>query len=272
MHLTIFSYDETLAAWFYYDFSNGETQWNHPLDDTFRDKVTKARAEALEASVKGKVAHNNSDTEQTLDIPKDDIIEASDKQKDDDNDEDSEYKDVKLAAAVEVEDNTEISTATNEILEQEHSSKNMLPLAPLAPIGGTSKALPPLKKLSPLGSIEKAPAGGMDLKPLGSINMKPLEKERPSVNFDSPKKASRPLKLGMGKSFLKTDSMESLEQKDNSDQTSIRSSGSQKGILKTQPVQSNDALIRQAMMQREEKRIMFNLGANIEFASEVNIF
>ena len=259
MHFTIFSYDETLAAWFYYDFSNGETQWNHPLDDTFRDKVIKARAETFEASNKTKAAVNNSDTEQTVDISKDDKVE--------DHDDNSEYKNVELA--VEVDDNTEISTATNDILEQEHSSKNMLPLAPLAPIGGSSKALPPLKKLAPLGSIEKTPVGNIDLRPLGGINDKSLDKEKPSV--DSPKKTTRPLKLGMGKSFLKTDSMESLDQKDNSDQASIRSTGSQKGILKTQPLQSNDALIRQAMMQREEKRIMFNLGANIEFASEVII-
>ena len=134
---------------------------------------------------------------------------------------------------------------TNDILEQEHSARTMLPLAP---IGGASKALPPLKKLAPLGSIDKAAGGGIDLKPLGSISSKPLEKEIKSsqMNYESPKKAStnqntaflsrdslltnhspqkasRPLKLGMGKSFLKTDSMESLDH--NSDQASVRSSG-----------------------------------------------
>ena len=50
---------------------------------------------------------------------------------------------------------------------------------------------------------------------------------------------------------------------------SVRSGSSQRGILKSQ-TQQHDVLLRQAMIQREEKRIMFDLGSNIEFASEVN--
>ena len=69
----------------------------------------------------------------------------------------------------------------------------------------------------------------------------------------------------MGRSFLKTESQESLERKDDSEQNSIRSGGSQRGILKSQ----HDVILRQAMRERDEKRIMFDLGSNIEFASEV---
>ena len=32
-----------MDAWFYYNTADGSTQWNHPLDDVYRDKVVEAR-------------------------------------------------------------------------------------------------------------------------------------------------------------------------------------------------------------------------------------
>ena len=37
------SYEETLSQWFYFNTSAGTTQWNHPLDDIYKDKVEEAR-------------------------------------------------------------------------------------------------------------------------------------------------------------------------------------------------------------------------------------
>ena len=149
--------------------------------------------------------------------------------------------------------------------------------APLGPIGKKAP-LGPIKKLAPLGTLDKPP-----LAPLGSLRSDSLEKTKLSEigkqnsrdsDTSSPARpqTERPLgKLaigGLGRSFLKTESQESLERRDDSEQNSIRSGGSQKGILKSQ--QQQDVLLRQAMIQRDEKRIMFDLGSNIEFASEVS--
>ena len=38
-----FSLDETLGDYYYFNFETGETQWNHPLDKIFREKVIEAR-------------------------------------------------------------------------------------------------------------------------------------------------------------------------------------------------------------------------------------
>ena len=35
--------DETLGDYYYFNFETGETQWNHPLDKIFREKVIEAR-------------------------------------------------------------------------------------------------------------------------------------------------------------------------------------------------------------------------------------
>ena len=37
------SFDETLDAWYYFNFTNGATQWQHPLDSFFRERVEAAR-------------------------------------------------------------------------------------------------------------------------------------------------------------------------------------------------------------------------------------
>ena len=139
------SYDETLAAWFYYDFTNGDTQWHHPLDEIYKEKVIKAREEsAKQKGDEGDVKPvNNSDTEQTLDIPKD-IEKTHSKskseettQKNEDDDINSEYKDLKVKnrQLLDVDENTEISVDTTEILEQQSDRNMMQPLAPLGPIG-----------------------------------------------------------------------------------------------------------------------------------------
>ena len=295
----MFSYDETLAAWFYYDTTNGDTQWNHPLDDIYREKVIAARAEAAASAVKAGV---NSETEQTEDIPRD--TDAGD------NEDNSEYKHLKLVPkllpVLDADENTEISVDTNEIL----TDAAMMPLAPLGPIANKKPLpLPPLKKLSPLGSIDTQPLASLDHKPLGGIgrrssgekssvssfdkdkssllvNPNPGFKKSPDAAKDnvedsdntnvSPKRSQRKgLRLGLGKTFLKSESLESLEARDSEDQNSAVSGGSGSaragaGILKAGAGESSSSLLRQAMMQREEKRIMFDLGANVEFASEVS--
>ena len=128
---------------------------------------------------------------------------------------------------------------------------------------GSKKPLAPLKRLAPLGSIDRPPLGSIDQKPLGLIGKKnSLEKEKSPLLNDllkqspkrnneaddvSPKRGLRGLSLGMGKTFLKSDSLESQERaEDTSEQTSVRSGasgGSGRGILKS------DNLLRQAMMQ-----------------------
>ena len=249
----IFSYDETLAAWFYYDFSNGETQWNHPLDEFYKQKVIEARADVCS---KEAVDVRNSDTEHTIDDITNDCGDKLDEVEEDQ----SEYKEIHFKEEL-VDNSTD--TSDKEV--------NMLPLTPLGPIGQSKPALPPLKKLAPLGSIDKPPLGSIEKRPaLGRIGSDPEMKvgnnDDEEERQGSPAKTSRGLKLGMGKSFLKTESTESLDHRDSSEQNSVRSTSSQKGILKTQ---TPETLLRQAMMQRDEKRIMFNLGANMEFASEV---
>ena len=38
-----FSLDETLGDYYYFNIETGETQWDHPLDKIFREKVIQAR-------------------------------------------------------------------------------------------------------------------------------------------------------------------------------------------------------------------------------------
>ena len=252
------------------------------MDDIYKEKVVKAREEQLKQTVNNPT--NDSETEQTLDIPKD--IEKKQIINQDqeplinikESSEDSKFKKRLL---LDVDENTEISVDTNEILEHQ-SENNMMALAPLGPIG-SKKPLAPLKKLSPLGSIDKPPLGSIDQKPLGLIGKKKSLEKTPLYNDNlkqspksddnvpegidkSPKRGLKGLKMGMGKTFLKSDSLESQERGEDSDQTSVRSGasgGSGRGILRP------DNLLRQAMMKREEKRIMFDLGSNVQFASEV---
>ena len=110
------SYDETLAAWFYYDISTGETQWDHPLDDLYREKVEAARS-SLQKS-------NNSETEQTNELPRDEV--TLDKK---DTLEIDQDKNVKNKLNIDIDENTEISVDTCEILEQ--SERAMMSLVRL---------------------------------------------------------------------------------------------------------------------------------------------
>ena len=130
--------------------------------------------------------------------------------------------------------------------------------APLAPLGGLRSDSFEKPKLSDIGKQTSTTS-------TTSINSKDVE----ASNTGKPRNAPGKLALGgLGRSFLKTESEESVERREDSEQNSVRSGGSQRGILKSQ-AQQHDVLLRQAMIQREEKRIMFDLGNNIEFASEV---
>ena len=55
-----FSLDETLGDYYYFNFETGETQWNHPLDKIFREKVVQAR---LAVADKGVTLQYNSNQE-----------------------------------------------------------------------------------------------------------------------------------------------------------------------------------------------------------------
>ena len=122
---------------------------------------------------------------------------------------------------------------------------------------------------SPLAALGSLRSESFEKTRLGDIGKQTSRGSETSSPAKSEGSIQRPLgKLGiggMGRSFLKTESQESLERKDDSEQNSIRSGGSQRGILKSQ----HDVILRQAMRERDEKRIMFDLGSNIEFASEV---
>merc|ERR1719192_2554818 len=39
-------FDETLDAWYYFNFTNGATQWQHALDSFFSERVETARLQA----------------------------------------------------------------------------------------------------------------------------------------------------------------------------------------------------------------------------------
>ena len=39
----LFSLDEALGDYYYFNFETGETQWSHPLDDIYREKVIQTR-------------------------------------------------------------------------------------------------------------------------------------------------------------------------------------------------------------------------------------
>ena len=86
------------------------------------------------------------------------------------------------------------------------------------------------------------------------------------------------LRFGSSKSFLKAESVDNPvdDEASVSEHFSYKDGANVKGILKSSPAKSKDndnaenvKTLRQAMLQREEKRIMFDLDANIEFASEV---
>ena len=50
--------DETLGDYYYFNFETGETQWNHPLDKIFREKVIQARLAVADKSVT--LQHNSN--------------------------------------------------------------------------------------------------------------------------------------------------------------------------------------------------------------------
>lgn len=42
-----FSFDQRKKAWYYFNYENGTSQWEHPLDSVYRDLVQKTRQESL---------------------------------------------------------------------------------------------------------------------------------------------------------------------------------------------------------------------------------
>ena len=107
----------------------------------------------------------------------------------------------------------------------------------------------------------------------------------PNISADSPISSlvsgptKNSLRFGSNKSFLKADSADKSEIDEDSEHVGYKDTASVRGILKSSPAKikndidvENARTLRQAMLQREEKRIMFDLDANIEFASEVQNF
>jgi hypothetical protein len=44
------SYDEELESWYYFNFRSGESRWEHPLDDMYRNLVRRARSESISSA------------------------------------------------------------------------------------------------------------------------------------------------------------------------------------------------------------------------------
>ena len=44
------SYDEELGSWYYFNFKSGESRWEHPLDDIYRNLVRKVRSETISSA------------------------------------------------------------------------------------------------------------------------------------------------------------------------------------------------------------------------------
>ena len=87
------------------------------------------------------------------------------------------------------------------------------------------------------------------------------------------------LKIGSNRSFIKTSSVVNSVDSEVSELLPFKDGSPVRGILKSSPAKIKDdggtdpqhvKTLRQAMIQRDEKRIMFDLAANIEFASEVS--
>jgi hypothetical protein len=47
IHVVYFSFDQRKKAWYYFNYENGTSQWEHPLDGVYRDLVKKTRQESL---------------------------------------------------------------------------------------------------------------------------------------------------------------------------------------------------------------------------------
>jgi hypothetical protein len=39
----VHSFEEEVGAWYYFNFKTGETQWTHPLDTVFQERVAAER-------------------------------------------------------------------------------------------------------------------------------------------------------------------------------------------------------------------------------------
>ena len=64
LHLCFCSLDETLGDYYYFNFETGETQWDHPLDRVYRQKVIEARDNLIKGADKAaKVESSNCQSE-----------------------------------------------------------------------------------------------------------------------------------------------------------------------------------------------------------------
>ena len=61
----LFSLDDTIGDYYYFNVENGETQWAHPLDEIYRQKVKLARESKDVTS-----STTDEDTKDSMDKPK----------------------------------------------------------------------------------------------------------------------------------------------------------------------------------------------------------
>ena len=140
------------------------------------------------------------------------------------------------------------------------------------------KALPPLKKIASLGPLETPKLQSVKEKQFSESNTPENQNEKTQLSL-----------AGKGNNFLKTthtgergndeedqfpetytvvhDSEQELNVK-----SILKMSTTKVSIASDSGTQSQQTkTLRKSMIQREDKRIMFNLDANVEFVTEVRI-
>ena len=187
------SFDETLDAWYYFNFKNGATQWHHPLDSVYKERVEAARKEGAKVP-EGNFSETEVPTEFSEDKHGVEVERTDDKESEKSRDETtinaeplSDYREVEEEA--DKCQKTELVTTSDIEKSDQEPSEGMEGrgrLAPLGSLGGARKGLPPLKKLAPLGSQDKMGSfGSLDKPMLGTI-----DKQR---SVESPAGLDRPV-------------------------------------------------------------------------------
>ncbi|TRY71793.1 hypothetical protein TCAL_01052 [Tigriopus californicus] len=248
------SWDETKDDFYYFNFESGHSQWEHPLDAIFLEKVTEARGQK-----------RLKDSKEFLDP---DITEVS-----------GDTSDL-LSAEVNKEDQDQFNMDLN-------APQKLAPLPPLgrqlAPLGMGKKTLPPVNTLGP------PPGGGV---PLGSTPLSEKKKvtsihhlskplTRPvlgglKVNHDPPGLASPTQSLGAThkrQSLIKSSNVNHALPGDSSPENSSQvssTSGPIRGILKgttassSSPAKEERKLYRDSLTQADKKRIHFNAKTDVK--------
>ncbi|XP_059087938.1 centrosomal protein of 164 kDa-like isoform X2 [Tigriopus californicus] len=247
-------WDETKDDFYYFNFESGHSQWEHPLDAIFLEKVTEARGQK-----------RLKDSKEFLDP---DITEVS-----------GDTSDL-LSAEVNKEDQDQFNMDLN-------APQKLAPLPPLgrqlAPLGMGKKTLPPVNTLGP------PPGGGV---PLGSTPLSEKKKvtsihhlskplTRPvlgglKVNHDPPGLASPTQSLGAThkrQSLIKSSNVNHALPGDSSPENSSQvssTSGPIRGILKgttassSSPAKEERKLYRDSLTQADKKRIHFNAKTDVK--------